>query len=123
MRKALVLLAFAAAFGLAGCDQGIIGPRGPPGPRGMEGPTGPVGREGPTGDHGDPGAAGPIGPPGPPGPKGDPGPSGVRLVTGTDKVDCAEGEVLASLVCASGLTDGMQCATAGTAAVGICMRK
>jgi hypothetical protein len=97
MRKALVLLAFAAAFGLAGCDQGIIGPRGPPGPRGMEGPTGPVGREGPTGDHGDPGAAGPIGPPGPPGPKGDPGPSGVRLVTGTDKVDCAEGEVLASL--------------------------
>jgi hypothetical protein len=90
----------------------------------MQGSSGPVGRAGPPGDRGDPGAAGSVGPQGPPGPKGDPGPGApVRLVTGTDKINCAEGEVLVSLVCASGATDGTQCATAGASATGLCMRK
>jgi len=90
----------------------------------MQGPTGPVGRAGTPGDRGDPGAAGSVGPQGPPGPKGDAGPGGaMRLITGTDKIDCAEGEVLVSLVCASGATDGTHCATAGASASGLCMRK
>jgi hypothetical protein len=124
MRMAQILLALAAAFGLANCNEGKLGPQGPPGPPGIEGPIGPVGREGPTGDRGEPGRGGPVGPEGPKGPKGDPGPGAqIRLVTGVDKVNCAEGEVLASLVCASGPADGMRCATAGTTAVGLCTRK
>jgi len=45
----------------------------------------------------------------------------LRLVTGTDTVRCGDDETMVSLVCASGATDG--CATPGTAATGVCMRK
>jgi hypothetical protein len=124
MRTFLSLLPIVLALNLAGCGEAKVGPPGPPGPPGPQGPTGPVGRAGPPGDRGDPGAAGAVGPQGPAGPKGDPG-SGIaiRVVTGTDKIDCAEGEVLVSLVCASGATDGTKCATAGTSATGLCMHK
>jgi hypothetical protein len=39
-----------------------------------------------------------------------------------DSVSCAENEVLAGLVCASGGTNGSKCATPGTAATGLCVR-
>jgi collagen triple helix repeat protein len=124
MRILLSVLSLVLVLGLIGCGEGKVGPSGPPGPPGMQGPTGPVGRAGPPGDRGDPGPAGAVGPQGPPGPKGDPGQGvALRVVTGTDKVNCADGEVLVSLVCASGATDGTQCATAGTSASGLCMRK
>jgi hypothetical protein len=55
---------------------------------------------------------------------GDPGPSAaVRVVTGTDSVACAAGEILAGFVCASGATDGAKCSTPGTAATGLCVRQ
>ena len=58
------------------------------------------------------------------GPKGDPGPSPpFRVVTGTDAARCADDEILVSLVCASGATDGAKCATPGTAATALCVRK
>jgi hypothetical protein len=38
-------------------------------------------------------------------------------------VSCADGEVLAGLVCANGATDGAKCATSGTAATGLCVRR
>jgi hypothetical protein len=124
MRTFLRLMAFVLALSLAGCGDAKVGPQGPPGPQGPEGPTGPVGRAGPQGERGDPGPAGAIGPQGPPGPKGDPGPgSAVRVVTGTAKIECAEGEVLVSLVCASGAIDGRRCANADTTAIGLCMHK
>jgi hypothetical protein len=63
------------------------------------------------------------GPAGPPGPKGDPSPALLRVVTGTDTVRCGDDETLVSLVCANGTPDGMKCATPGTAATGLCMRK
>jgi hypothetical protein len=47
----------------------------------------------------------------------------VRVVTGTDTVRCEDDEVLAGLVCASGATDGTKCATSGTAATGLCVRR
>ena len=47
----------------------------------------------------------------------------LRLVTGTDTVRCGDDEAMVSLVCASGATDGTKCATPGTAATGVCMRK
>jgi hypothetical protein len=73
------------------------------------------------GPAGPAGPAGLIGPAGPEGPKGDLGPAAaVRVVTGTDGVSCAENEVL---VCASGSTDGAKCATPGTAATGLCVRR
>jgi hypothetical protein len=49
--------------------------------------------------------------------------AGAARVTGTDTVRCADDEALISLVCASGATDGTKCATPGTAATGLCMRK
>jgi hypothetical protein len=124
---------------VAGCGQPASGPQGPAGPGGKEGPQGPAGpggAEGPQGPAGPPGAQGPQGPAGPPGAQGPPGPAGppgpkgepgfaqaLRVVTGTDTVRCADDEALISLVCASGATDGTKCATPGTAATGLCMRK
>jgi hypothetical protein len=111
-------------------EQGTAGPLGPPGAVGPQGPQGEAGGQGPAGpagERGPPGPQGPSGPagaPGPPGPKGDPGPpAAVRVVTGTDSVSCAEGEILAGLVCATGATDGAKCATPGTAAAGLCVRR
>jgi hypothetical protein len=46
-----------------------------------------------------------------------------RVVTGTENVHCADDEILVSLVCASGATDGAKCATPGTAATLLCARK
>ena len=112
---------------VAGCGQPASGPQGPAGPGGAEGPQGPAGppgAQGPQGPAGSPGAQGPQGPAGPPGLKGEPGSAqALRVVTGTDTVRCADDEVLISLVCASGATDGTKCATPGTAATGLCMRK
>jgi hypothetical protein len=55
------------------------------------------------------------GPAGPPGPKADPSPApSIRVVTGRDNVRCADDELLVSLVCGSGATDGPKCATPGT---------
>jgi Collagen triple helix repeat (20 copies) len=112
---------------VAGCGQPASGPQGPAGPGGAEGPQGPAGppgAQGPQGPAGSPGAQGPQGPAGPPGTKGEPGfAQALRVVTGTDTVRCADDEALISLVCASGATDGTKCATPGTAATGLCMRK
>src|SRR5512132_2940498 len=112
---------------VAGCGQPASGPQGPAGPGGAEGPQGPAGppgAQGPQGPAGPPGAQGPQGPAGAPGPKGEPGSAQApRVVTGTDTVRCADNEALVSLVCASGATDGTKCATPGTAATGLCMRK
>jgi Collagen triple helix repeat (20 copies) len=93
----------------------------PTGDAGAQGPAGPSGERGPPGPQG---AAGPAGPPGPAGPKGDPGPPPTfRVVTGTDTVNCAAGEILAGFLCASGATDGAKCVTPGTAATGLCVRQ
>jgi hypothetical protein len=112
---------------VAGCGQPASGPQGPAGPGGAEGPQGPAGppgAQGPQGPAGPPGAQGPQGPAGPPGPRGEPGSAqALRVVTGTDTVRCADDEALISLVCATGATDGTKCATSGTAATGLCMRK
>ena len=69
------------------------------------------------------GPTGPTGATGVSGQSGPPGPSGVRVVTGTDTVQCAENEALVSFVCASGAIDGTKCATPGTAATGLCAPK
>jgi Collagen triple helix repeat (20 copies) len=113
--------------------QGAVGERGEPGPPGPQGPIGPQGPQGeagsqgpagPGGERGPPGSQGPAGPPGPPGPKGDPGPATTfRVVTGTGSVSCADKELLVSLVCASGATDGAKCAAPDTAATGLCLPK
>jgi hypothetical protein len=112
---------------IAGCGQPASGPQGPAGPGGAEGPQGPAGppgAQGPQGPAGPPGAQGQQGPAGPPGPKGEPGSAqALRVVTGTDTIRCADDEALISLVCASGATEGTKCATSGTAATGLCMRK
>src|SRR6266480_1117829 len=101
--------------------QGPVGPQGPQGEAGAQGPAGPAGQRGEAGPQG---PAGPPGPVGPPGPKGDPGPSpAFRVVTGTDNVRCADDEILVSLVCTSGATDGAKCATPGTPATALCVRK
>jgi len=111
-------------------EQGPAGPSGPPGPVGPQGPQGEAGGQGPVGpagERGPPGPQGPAGPPGPAGPagpKGDPGPApAIRVVTGMDSVRCGDDEVLAGFVCASGATDGAKCATPGTAATGLCVRR
>ena len=121
MRQLLNLFAIVTMLAVTGCGQPAPGPQGPAGPagaQGPQGPAGPAGAQGPQGPAGSPGAAGPSGP------KGDPGPApALRLVTGTDTVRCGDDEALVSLVCASGATDGTKCATAGTAATGLCMRK
>src|SRR6266508_3389214 len=137
MRQLLTISGAIAMMAIAGCTP-APGPQGPPGPAGEAGPAGPIGPAGPqgeaggqgpagpSGERGPPGAqgpAGPAGPPGPAGPKGDPGPPpAVRVVTGTDTVRCADDEVLAGLVCASGAPDGAKCATPGAAATGLCIR-
>ena len=109
MRQLLNCFAILTVLAVGGCGQPTPGPQGPAGPAGAQGPQGP---------------AGPLGPAGPPGPKGDPGPApALRLVTGTDTVRCEDNEALVSLVCASGATDGTKCATPGTTATGVCMRK
>src|SRR5919201_607254 len=108
MRQVLTILPAVAMIVLAACS----GPQGPPGPAGEAGPAGPVG------------PGGPQGPPGPAGPKGDPGAApAIRVVTGTDSVSCGDDEILAGFVCASGATDGAKCATPGTAATGLCVRR
>jgi Collagen triple helix repeat (20 copies) len=111
-------------------ERGAAGPPGPPGPVGPQGPQGEAGGQGPVGpggERGPPGPQGPAGPPGPAGPaglKGDPGPApAIRVVTGTDSVRCGDDEVLTGFVCASGATDGAKCATPGTAATGLCVRR
>jgi Collagen triple helix repeat (20 copies) len=139
MRQILSISALVATLAVAGCGQPAPGPQGPPGPQGSAGPQGvlgprgaqgaqgPQGAQGLQGAQGDLGPAGPVGPrgpAGPPGPQGAPGPSlGLRLVTGTDTVRCADDETLVSLVCATGATDGAKCAIPGTAATGLCMHK
>jgi hypothetical protein len=103
---------------------GPTGLAGPAGPAGPTGPVGPTGLAGPAGPAGPGGPAGPAGPAGPEGPKGDPGSApAIRVVTGTDSVRCGDDEVLAGFVCASGATDGAKCATPGTAATGLCVRR
>jgi hypothetical protein len=109
MRQFLTLVALLTMLALAGCGQPTPGPPGP------QGPAGPAGAQGPPG---------PAGPAGTPGPKGDPGPAAaLRAVTGTGTVRCGDDETLVSLVCASGAPDGAKCASADTAATGLCMRK
>ena len=109
MRQLLNCLAILTMLGVGGCGQPVPGPQGPAGPAGAQGPQG---------------LAGPPGPAGPPGSKGDPAPAPpLRLVTGTDTVRCGDDEALVSLVCASGATEGTKCATPGTTATGVCMRK
>jgi hypothetical protein len=127
---------------ISGCSQPAPGPQGPPGSPGEAGPPGPVGPAGPQGAQGQQGPVGPqgsvgergevgpsgqrgaAGPPGPAGPKGDPGPAPpFRVVTGTDNVRCADNEIIVSLFCASGANDGAKCATPGTEATALCVRK
>ena len=121
MRQLLNCFAILTVLAVGGCGQPTPGPQGPAGPAGAQGPQGPAG---PVGAQGPQGSAGPLGPAGPPGPKGDPAPAPpLRLVTGTDTVRCGDDETMVSLVCASAATDGTKCATPGTAATGVCMRK
>src|SRR5919201_1794313 len=135
MRQLVTIPAAIAIVTLAACIP-APGPQGPPGPAGEAGPAGPVGPAGPQGAQGqqgpvgpqgpvgERGPAGPPGPAGPAGPKGDPGPApAIRAVTGTDSVRCGDDEVLAGFVCASGASDGAKCATPGTAATGLCVRR
>ena len=118
MRQLFSLFGIIAALAVTGCGQPT------PGPAGAQGPAGPTGAQGPAGQTGAQGPQGPAGPPGPPGPKGDSGQaSALRVVTGTGTVRCGDDEVLVSLVCASGATDGAICATASAAATGLCVRK
>jgi len=121
MQLLLSFFAIIMMLAVAGCGQPT------PGPAGAQGPAGPAGAQGPQGPAGPAGAQGPqgpAGPAGPPGPKGDTGPAtALRAVTGTGTVRCGDDEVLVSLVCASGALDGNKCATADTAATGLCIRK
>jgi Collagen triple helix repeat (20 copies) len=136
------LLTIVAAIAGAQGQQGPVGPQGSVGEQGPPGPPGPQGPVGPQGPQGDAGGQGPVwtrrrarttraaraaGPPGlaePVGPKGDPGSApAIRVVTGTDTVTCGDDEILAGFVCASGATDGAKCATPGTAATGLCVRR
>jgi hypothetical protein len=127
MRKLLSMSVVVAALAVAGCNEGKMGPPGPVGPQGPQGVIGPIGRQGPVGERGNvgpAGAEGPQGPPGAPGPKGDPGPTAAfHVVTGTDSVRCSDDEVLVSFVCERGAADGAKCATSGTTATGLCIRK
>jgi hypothetical protein len=109
--------------------QGIQGPQGavgPQGPQGVAGPPGPMGPGGPAGAKGEPGPAGPAGPPGPQGPAGAKGETTgetttqrpiFRVVKGTNTLSCEPGEVLVSIVCESGASDGSKCPGGG---VGLC---
>lgn len=140
--RLVAFIILSSAVLLAGCDQfqglkgdqgpqGVAGPAGPKGDRGPPGAKGDQGPQGPKGDPGPQGIAGPIGPKGdqgpagPQGPKGDvgtPAPVSFRVVTGDGGVACADNEVLASLICASGAPDGEKCPAAGRA-TGLCVRK
>ena len=50
-------------------------------------------------------------------------PPQLRMVTGTDPVQCADNETLVSVVCARGASDGTKCAIPGTSATALCLRK
>ena len=83
-----------------------------------------AGCEGRPGPQGQAGAQGPPGPAGPEGPKGDPGPSGqagFRVVVGEKNVECADNEVLVSVVCSAGAPDGPKCPEANTT-TGLCLQ-
>jgi hypothetical protein len=119
MKALLIPVVALAALALAGCE-GRQGPPGAAGPAGQVGQAGPQGAKGDVGPAGAQGPAGPAGPAGAAGPAGPAGVAGLRIVTGAD-ITCNDGEVLVSLVCASGAADGAKCAAgAGT---GLCMKK
>src|SRR4051794_129686 len=83
---------------------------GPPGPKGETGPQGPQGVAGPPGAKGEPGPAGAQGLPGPKGDVGPAGPAaGLRIVNGKTNVTCGENEVLVSLICSAGPSEGGKC--------------
>jgi hypothetical protein len=127
MQRLLSFFAIIMMIAVAGCGQPTPGPagaQGPAGAAGAQGPAGPAGAQGPQGPAGPAGAQGPQGPAGPAGPKGDSGSApALRVVTGTGTIQCGGDEALVSLLCASGAPDGNKCATADTAATGLCMRK
>jgi hypothetical protein len=151
MRLCFSIAAVLTVLLISGCGQPAPGPQGPPGPpgeagppvpvgpagpQGAQGPQGPVGPQGSVGERGEAGPLGPQGPVGSQGPQGDAGaqgpagPSGqpgpappFRVVTGTDNARCADDEILVSLFCASGANDGAKCATPGTEATALCVRK
>jgi hypothetical protein len=127
MQRLLGFLAIIMMIAVAGCGQPTPGPagaQGPAGPAGAQGPQGPAGAAGAQGPQGPAGPAGAQGPQGPAGSKGDPGSApALRVVTGTGSIQCGGDEALVSLLCASGAPDGNKCATADTAATGLCMRK
>ena len=136
MRIMAVIMILSGTLALGGCDQ-LQGPKGDAGAQGVAGPAGPKGESGPPGPQGPKGDAGAQGIAGPAGPKGDQGPAGpqgpkgdagapapvlFRVVIGDGGVACADNEVLASLICASGAPDGAKCSASGPA-TGVCMRK
>ncbi len=121
MQRLLTVSAIIGALALAGCGQPTPGPQGPQGPAGSKGEAGPAGPAGPPGPAGPKGEAGPAGPAGP---KGEAGlPATFHVVRGTGSVNCAENEVLVSLLCASGAPDGAKCTNPNTAATGLCVPK
>ena len=98
MRSLLSITAIMMALAVAGCDEGKLGPQGPPGPSGPQGSQGPIGRQGAVGERGDPGSAGaqgPLGSPGPAGPKGDSAAPAFRILIGVDANSFDEARVLA----------------------------
>lgn len=117
MRAALLTVALLSLL-LAGCEgrQGAPGQAGAQGQQGPAGPAGPKGDPGPAGPKGDPGPKGEAGPP------GSAGTAGFRIVTGDKTVTCSDNEVLVSVVCSTGVPDGLGCPSASTM-TGLCMRK
>lgn len=115
MKRSMLGAAALACLLTAGCDR-------QPAPAGPKGETGERGPPGPQGPAGVPGPVGPPGPAGQAGPKGDAGPASLRMVTGNGTIRCEDGEVLVSLMCASGAPNGAKC-RAGVTATGLCMRK
>jgi hypothetical protein len=136
MRHFIWLAALSGVIGLSACDQ-IKGPQGEKGAKGdpgLPGIQGVAGTPGSKGERGDIGEAGPQGPAGPAGqqgamgPKGDKGEKGdpgasvrssFRSVSSENTIQCADGETLVSVLCATGAPDGAKCLGAG---VGLCMR-
>ena len=109
MRLVTSIIILSGTLALGGCDQ-FKGPKGDPGAQGVAGPAGAKGESGPQGLQG---------------PKGDPGapaPASVRVVTGDGGVNCADNEVLVSLLCANGAPVGSKC-LASDQATGLCVRK
>jgi hypothetical protein len=117
MKLTIVGATALACLVLAGCDRQPAQP-GPKGDAGAQGPTGP---QGPAGPQGVPGPMGPAGQAGPQGPAG-PATVSLRMVTGLGTVSCGDGEVLVSLMCATGTPNGSKCGARVTA-TGLCMRK